>query len=415
MTAERASQPAPDEAGARVAGPLNGVRVIAFEHAWAAPYGTMMLADMGADVVKVEPPGLGDHVRAWTRNDLDGLSPHFLSVNRNKRSIVLDLKNAEGLRLARELIAQANVVIENFSPGTMDSLGLGYDAVTELRPDIVFCSVSGFGGTGPYARRRAYDLLIQAEGGLMSVTGGQDGSLAKVGAPVVDIMAAMVAAFAVVSAVREQEQQGRGRRIDLSMLDVAASVMAFNIFSYGISQEMPRPLGTAHPLLAPYEVFATRTGPIAIAILTEAHWGTFCRIIGRPDLQHRPEFALAPMRVGNRDALNDELRPVFAEWDARELVDTLVGAGLACAQVNNVADLLEHPQLRDRDFFTDWKFGEHHLVAPGAPWRMGAAPAAAQDTLPPVRPGMHAESVLRDWCAIDHDDAEQLRESGALG
>ncbi len=402
-------------AGARVSGPLNGVRVIAFEHAWAGPYGTMMLADMGADVVKVEPPGLGDHVRAWTRNDLEGLSPHFLSVNRNKRSIVLDLKNEEGLRLARELIAQANVVVENFSPGTMDSLGLGYDAVREIKPDIIFCSVSGFGGTGPYQRRRAYDLLIQAEGGLMSVTGGQDGSVAKVGAPVVDIMAAMVAAFAVVSAVREQEHQGRGRHIDLSMLDVAASVMAFNIFSYGISQEMPRPLGTAHPLLAPYEVFQTRTGPVAVAILTEAHWATFCRVIERPDLQHRPEFALAPMRVGNREALNHELRPVFAEWDQHELVDTLVAAGLACAQVNNVANLLDHPQLRERNFFTDWKFGEHSLVAPGAPWRMGAEPPPEPDTLPAIRPGMHVESVLRDWCGIGDDGTEQLRASGALG
>jgi crotonobetainyl-CoA:carnitine CoA-transferase CaiB-like acyl-CoA transferase len=414
MTAGDALSPAGD-AGARVSGPLNGVRVIAFEHAWAGPYGTMMLADMGADVVKVEPPGLGDHVRAWTRNDLGGLSPHFLSVNRNKRSIVLDLKNEEGLRLARELIAQANVVVENFSPGTMDSLGLGYDAVREIKPDIIFCSVSGFGGTGPYQQRRAYDLLIQAEGGLMSVTGGQDGSVAKVGAPVVDIMAAMVAAFAVVSAVREQEQHGRGRHIDLSMLDVAASVMAFNIFSYGISQEMPRPLGTAHPLLAPYEVFQTRTGPVAVAVLTEAHWATFCRVIERPDLQHRPEFALAPMRVGNREALNHELRPVFAEWDQHELVDTLAAAGLACAQVNNVANLLDHPQLRERNFFTDWKFGEHNLVAPGAPWRMGAEPPPEPDTLPAIRPGMHAESVLQDWCGIGDDGTEQLRESGALG
>jgi crotonobetainyl-CoA:carnitine CoA-transferase CaiB-like acyl-CoA transferase len=397
-----------------VPGPLNGVRVISFEHAWAAPYGTMMLADMGADVVKVEPPGLGDHVRAWTRNDLDGLSPHFLSVNRNKRSVVLDLKNEEGRRLARELVAEANVVVSNFAPGKMKAFGLSHEELREVRPDLVYCSVSGFGESGPYQNRRAYDLLIQAEGGLMSVTGGRDGELAKVGTAVIDIMAAMVAAYSVVAAVREQEREGRGRHIDVSMLDVAASVMAFNTFSYGISGEIPRPLGTAHPLLAPYEVFQTKNGPVAIAILSEAAWATFCSVIGREDLQARPEFALAPMRVGNRDALNAELRPVLATWDQHELVTVMADAGLACAQVNNVADLLEHPQLRHRNFYTDWEIQGHKMAAPGAPWRMGE-PTTKPDTLPPVTPGQDAASVLADWCSADVARIAELRKNGALG
>jgi crotonobetainyl-CoA:carnitine CoA-transferase CaiB-like acyl-CoA transferase len=396
-------------------GPLQGVRVIAFEHAWAAPYGTMMLADMGADVVKVEPPGLGDHVRAWTRNDLHGLSPHFLAANRNKRSIVLDLKNEDGLRTARELIAHADVVVENFSPGTMDALGLGYQALAADRPDLIYCAVSGFGAHGPYRNRRAYDLLIQAESGLMSVTGSSEQALAKVGAPVVDIMAAMVAAFSVASALREQERSRRGRYIDISMLDVAASVMGFNVFSYGISGAVPRPMGTAHPLLAPYEVFQTRTGPIAIATLTEEHWAAFCAVIGRPDLQTRPEFALAPMRVENRERLNAELVTEFAKWERGPLVKAMAAAGLACGQVNDVADLLKHPQLLERSFYSEWQLGEHRVTAPGAPWCMGQGSGRDQDTVPPTTPGMHAPEVLRDWCGIGNEQLATLRANGALG
>jgi crotonobetainyl-CoA:carnitine CoA-transferase CaiB-like acyl-CoA transferase len=398
-----------------VPGPLNGIRVIAFEHAWAAPYGTMMLADMGADVVKVEPPGLGDHVRAWTRNDLDGLSPHFLAVNRNKRSLTLDLKTPAGLETARRLIAEADALVENFSPGTMEKLGLGYEALSAHHPGLVYCSVSGFGETGPYSHRRAYDLLIQAEGGIMSVTGTDDRSLAKVGTAIVDILAAMVAAFSVAAAVRGKEAHGGGRRIDVSMLDVAASVMGFNIFSYGISGVMPGPLGTAHPLLAPYEVYNTATHPIAIAILTEAHWATFCSVIGREDLRAQPEFGTAPMRVQNRALLNEQLEPVFAARDGGELVEALAAAGLACANVNDVSALLRHPQLHDRDFFSRWTVRGHEVLAPGAPWRMTGGAAQPADHPPAEAPGQHAASVLHDWIGADTAAIDKLRADGALG
>jgi crotonobetainyl-CoA:carnitine CoA-transferase CaiB-like acyl-CoA transferase len=396
-------------------GPLNGIKIIAFEHAWAAPYGTMMLADMGADVVKVEPPGLGDHVRAWTRNDLGGQSPHFLAVNRNKRSIVLDLKSAAGHETARKLITEADALVENYSPGTMARLGLDYDSVSQWNPKLVYCAVSGFGESGPYRHRRAYDLLVQAEGGILSVTGVDDKSLAKVGTAVVDIMSAMTAAFSVAAAVRGKEALGTGRYIDVSMLDVSASVMSFNIFSYGISGIEPKPIGTAHPLLAPYEVYQTSTAPVAIAILTEAHWETFCSLIGRPELRDQPEFATAPMRVENREMLNQRLRPVFEHWDGAELVDALAGAGLACAVVNSVAGVMDHPQLAERGFFSEWDIGGRRLKAPGAPWRMTGDGMPPEDQLPAATPGQHSESVLRDWIGLDDQAVAVLRSQGALG
>jgi crotonobetainyl-CoA:carnitine CoA-transferase CaiB-like acyl-CoA transferase len=402
------------QAGPAVPGPLNGVKIIAFEHAWAAPYGTMMLADMGADVVKIEPPGVGDHVRNWTRNDLDGLSPHFLAVNRNKRSLVLDLKNPAGLHTAKELIAQADAVVENFAPGVMARLGLDYDTVSADHGDLVYCSISGFGETGPYRDRRAYDLLIQAEGGLLSVTGTDSDSLAKVGTAVVDVLAAMVAAFSVASALRGKAVLGQGRYIDVSMLDVAASSMAFNLFSYGLSGVIPGPIGTAHPLLAPYEVYKTATSPIAIAILTEAHWGTFCRLMERDDLRDRADFATAPMRVHNRELLNAELQPVFDKWEGADLVAVLSEAGLACANVNDVAALLDHPQLHDRNFYTQWNVRGHQVTAPGAPWRMTDSTQPV-DQLPPDQPGEHAASVLADWLGIDPGGIEALWQKGALG
>jgi crotonobetainyl-CoA:carnitine CoA-transferase CaiB-like acyl-CoA transferase len=297
----------------------------------------------------------------------------------------------------------------------MARLGLDYDTVSQWNPELVYCAVSGFGERGPYQHRRAYDLLVQAEGGILSVTGTDEKSLAKVGTAVVDIMSAMTAAFSVAAAVRGKEALGTGRYIDVSMLDVSASVMSFNIFSYGISGVMPKPIGTAHPLLAPYEVYQTATSPVAIAILTEAHWATFCDLVDRPELRDQPEFATAPMRVENREMLNERLRPLFENRDGAELVDTLAAAGLACAVVNDVAGVMDHPQLAERGFFSEWDIAGHRLKAPGAPWRMTGDAEPPKDRLPPATPGQHAESVLRDWIGADDEAIAGLQEEGALG
>lgn len=385
--------------------PLMGRKVIGFEHAWTGPYATMMLADMGADVVKIEPPGTGDHVRKWTRNDLHGFSPHYLSANRNKRSAAIDLKTPGGRDLALDLIGQADVLVENFSSGTMNDLGLGYETAAARNPKLVYCSVNGFGHDGPYAHHRAYDLLIQAEGGLLSVTGIAKGRFAKVGVPVVDLMSAMVAAFSAVCGMIETDRTGKGKLIDISMLEVAVSTMAFNFFSYVLSGEQAQPMGTAHPLLAPYETYPTKDAHIALAILTEAHWATFCAFLGREDLVANPAYCIAPMRVENREKLNVEIAPIFLTETAQHWVDALNALGLACARVNDVVALIDHPQLAARNFFQSWKTAGFSLVAPGAPWR--PEDATEKVRLPPAL-GEHTFEVLREWLDLESMRIEQL-------
>jgi crotonobetainyl-CoA:carnitine CoA-transferase CaiB-like acyl-CoA transferase len=392
---------------------LEGRKVIGFEHAWTGPVASMMLADMGADVVKVEEPHVGDHVRNWTRNDLQGLSPHFLSANRNKRSIIIDLKSPDGRKVALDLIAQADVLVENFSPGVAKALGIGYDDVSALNAGIVYCSVNGFGSEGPYSRHRAYDLLMQAEGGIISVTGQPDGTLAKVGVPVVDIVSGMVGAFSIVCALMEKDRTGKGRLIDVSMLEVAASTMAFNFFSYALSGVEPRPLGTAHPLLAPYEVFETKDGHIALSILTEAHWHKFCELIGRQELANDPRYHVAPMRVEHRDELGAELKSVFYSRPADTWVHDLNAAGLACSKVNGMNDLLGHPQLQARGFFEEWTLPgiAKPVMAPGAPWFAGASQKT--DRLPPAH-GEQTAEILSDWLNLTIDEVRAIAESGGI-
>ena len=388
-------------------GPLSKYRIVDFTQAWAGPVGSMMLADLGAEVVKIEPPDVGDHVRMWTRADLHGMSPYFLSANRNKRSVVIDLKDPAGMALAADLCARADAVMENFRPGVMERLGLGYEALRARNPGRVYCAMSGYGATGPYADRAAYDLLIQGEGGLMSVTGQANGDMAKVGVPVVDVMAGMVAGFSVLGALVGRDQSGVGQRIDLSMLEVSSIAMATLLVDHDISGRKAKPMGTGNQLLAPYQAFPTRTTPVVLGILTEGHWRLFCEKLGIPDLADDPRFKTSPMRVENREALNDIIIPILKQRSADEWIAFGTAAGLACGHVNDVAALSRHPQHLARDFFRNWTVGGHEVRVPGAAWRVGPARTAEEERPPPLL-GEHSAEVLREWLDLPAEEIDRL-------
>jgi crotonobetainyl-CoA:carnitine CoA-transferase CaiB-like acyl-CoA transferase len=392
--------------------PLQGFKVLSFAHAWAAPYGAMMLADMGAEVVMVEVPGVGDHTRNWTRTDLEGVSPHFVSVNRNKRSIQIDLRVEEGREVALKLAAEADAIIENFAPGKLAKYGLDYEGVLAVNSEVVYASVSGYGAAGPDSERRAYDLLLQAESGIMSVTGGVDGTHSKVGVPLSDVAAAMIAAFSIVCGLVDQIRNGKGANIDISMLEVSSSLMAFNVVDYSVSGHIARPLGTEHPLLAPYRAFGTATSPIVICILTNRHWEIFKQLVGRPELDDS-RFDTAPLRVDYREPLNAILTKVFADHDQDYWIEQLNEAGLACGRVRDVEDVINHPQHRERDFFEQHTVQGVDITMPGKPWAYGESRTTPSSS-PPDRPGMDAHEVLVDWLDFDQAKIAALEEAGGI-
>lgn len=392
--------------------PLKGFKVLSFAHAWAAPYGAMMLADMGAECVMVEVPGVGDHTRNWTRTDLKGVSPHFVSVNRNKRSIQIDLRTDAGKEVALKLATEADAIIENFAPGKLAKYGLDYEGVAAVNPEIVYASVSGYGAAGPDSMRRAYDLLLQAESGIMSVTGGVDGEHAKVGVPLSDVAAAMIAAFSLVCGLVEKVRNGKGANIDISMLEVSSSLMAFNVVDYSVSGHVAKPLGTEHPLLAPYRAFDTATSPIVICILTNRHWEIFKELVGRPELDdHR--FDTAPLRVDHRAPLNAILTDIFADHDQDYWIELLNDAGLACGRVRDVEDVINHPQHLERGFFEDHTVQGVDIKMPGRPWAYGES-RTAPSTPPPEVPGAHAHAVLSEWLGMGEGEIAEVEEAGGV-
>lgn len=391
-------------------GPLKKYRIVDFTQAWAGPVGSMMLADLGAEVVKIEPPDVGDHVRMWTRNDLHGLSPYFLSANRNKRSVVIDLKDPEGVALALELCSRADAVMENFRPGVMDRLGLGYETIRARNPGVVYCAMSGYGASGPYASRAAYDLLIQGEGGLMSVTGQPDGTMAKVGVPVVDVMAGMIAGFSVLGALVGRDDTGTGQKIDLSMLEVSSIAMATLLADYNLSGKKAKPMGSGNQLLAPYQAFPTKTTPIVLGVLTEEHWKLFCEKIGLAHLVDDPRFATSPQRVEHREELNAIIVPLLKERTADEWIEFGTAAGLACGHVNDVEALARHPQHLAREFFQTWNVAGHDVRVPGPAWRVEPA-RTAEEALPPPLLGEHTAEVLREWLNLPDQEIARLAAS----
>lgn len=401
--------------GARRAPPLTGVRVLDLSRVLAGPWAGQLLADLGADVIKVERPGAGDDTRSWGPPYLKDEAGHdtseaayFLCTNRNKRSVTIDMASAEGQALVRQLAQQADVLLENFKVGGLKQYGLDYESLSALNPRLVYCSITGFGQTGPYAPRPGYDFLIQGMGGLMSITGRAEGEEGagpqKVGVALTDIMTGLYATIAVLAALAERERSGRGQYIDLALLDVQIACLANQASNYLAGGVVPRRMGNAHPNIVPYQDFPTADGDMILAIGNDSQFAKFCAVAGHPEWAEDPRFATNPQRVANRAVLIPLLRQATVTRTTHEWIEILEAAGVPCGPINRMDEVFADPQVRARGLRLDMPHpsaGRVSLVA--NPIRLSDSPVAYRNA-PPLL-GQHTDEVLAEWLGID---AERL-------
>ncbi|HLJ33718.1 MAG TPA: CoA transferase [Ktedonobacteraceae bacterium] len=354
---------------------LSDVVVIDLSRVFAGPYCTMMLGDMGATIIKVEQPGKGDDTRQFGPPYVAGESAYYLGLNRNKHSITLDFHNPVHKQRLLELIGTATVLVENFRPGTLERQGLGYEALHELNPGLIYCSISGYGHDGPYANRPGYDFVAQAESGLMSVTGDVDGEPQRVGSPVGDTSAGMFACMSILAALYVRKSTGKGQHIDISLFESAVSLLGNVSSNYLISGEEAVRYGNGHPNIVPYQAFRTRDGYIVVSCGNDRLYQSFCRLIGRDDLAADPRFATNPQRVRNRKELIPVLQERFVQRDTADWLDELRATGIPCGPINTVSQVYNDEQLKARGFV--WEC-EHPTAGPiklsGSPMRFSDTP-----------------------------------------
>ncbi len=389
------------------AGALAGVRVLDLSRVLAGPWAGQLMADLGADVVKVERPGSGDDTRAWGPPwlaDVDGEasaeSAYYLSANRNKRSVAIDIGSAEGQALVRRLAAKADILLENFKVDGLAQYGLDYASLKALNPRLIYCSITGFGQTGPYAARAGYDFLIQGMGGLMSVTGRPDGDEGagpqKVGVAVTDVMTGLYASVAVLAALAHRERSGEGQHIDLALLDVQVACMANQASNYLVGGVAPRRMGNAHPNIVPYQDFPTADGHMIIAVGNDGQFARFCAAAGHPEWARDERFATNPQRVLHREALVGLIRGATTGRDTADWIAAMEAAGVPCGPINTLDKVFDDPQVRARGMRIELPHpvaGAVPLVA--NPIRMSASPVSYRHAPPAL--GEHTGEVLDEW------------------
>ncbi|CAO3359510.1 CaiB/BaiF CoA transferase family protein [Azospirillum melinis] len=400
-----------------MAGPLSHIRVLELSRVLAGPWSAQTLADLGADVIKVERPGAGDDTRAWGPPWAGDQSAYFLSTNRGKRSITIDFERPEGQELVRRLAAQADVVIENFKVGGLVKYGLDYDSLKAVNPRLVYCSITGFGQTGPYRNRAGYDFMIQGMGGLMSITGQPDfepgGGPVKVGVAVTDIFTGLYATIGIMGALAHRDRTGEGQQVDLALLDVQVAVLANQAMNCLVGGKAPQRLGNAHPNIVPYQAFATRDGYIILAVGNDGQFAKFCTVAGRPDLAKDERYATNPARVANRKELVALLEELIRTRDSHDWLDALEQVGVPCGPINDLAAVFEDPQVKARNIHQDLPHPTQGSVPTVAsPIRYSGTPLV-HDTAPPTL-GQHTDTVLAESLGLGEADIAALREKGVI-
>jgi crotonobetainyl-CoA:carnitine CoA-transferase CaiB-like acyl-CoA transferase len=370
--------------------PLTGLKVIDFTRVLAGPLCTMLLADMGAEVIKVEDPRHGDDTREWAPF-VDGWSTYFLGVNRNKKSVALDLKSADGIALLEDLIRSGDVLVENFRPGTLDRLGFGPGRARAMNERLIYCSISGYGATGPRRDLPGYDMVIQGESGLMDVTGFPETGPTKVGVAITDCLAALYAVQGILLAHITRARTGTGQFVDIALLDSAVSILGLPTGIVAATGRSPGRLGNAHPSLAPYEPFPAADGYVVVAVANPRLWSRFCAAVGAEALEHDARFATNSDRLENRALLNERIRELFRNHPVEALIDRMTAAGVPCGRVRTIEEMLLDPQLAARQMLVDVAAGTDAVKVPGNPVKLSDVPALPVSAPPAL--GEHTREV----------------------
>ena len=393
--------------------PLDGITVLDFSRVLAGPYCTMQLGDLGARVIKIEQPGRGDDTRAWGPPFVGGESAYFLSINRNKESLALDLKDQRARPIVDVLLARADIVVENFRPGTMERLGLPYAVIAKRHPRIVYCSISGFGQTGPRRAEAGYDAMMQAEGGLMSITGAADGPPFRLGVAIGDIATGMLAVQSILAALLARHKTGRGQQIDIAMLDAVTALLTYQasfVFAAGLA---PHRMGNRHPSIAPYDTFPCADGEFVLAVGNDDQFARVTMLVGEPGLATDLRFATNAARVTNYDALRTILVGAFASRRRDDLLRDLTRVGVPCGGVRSVVEALGDPQLAAREMIVPL---EHATAGPirvlGTPLKFSDTPASIRT--PPPALGQHTDAILEKDVELSPAAIHELRRSGVI-
>ncbi len=375
--------------------PLDGIIILDMTRFLSGPFCTMLLGDMGAKVIKVEPPEVGDDTRAWAPF-IGGQGTYFLSTNRNKKSFCLDTRRKEGVEVLCRLVKGADVFVENFKPGLMDRLGLDYRRMISLNPRLVYCSISGFGQTGPYRDRPGYDQILQGMSGLMSITGTEESGPVRVGLAIGDILTALFATYGILSALWAREKTGKGQWVTTSILEATVGILTMQAGKFFATGQPPGPAGNHHPIIAPYGVYRTKDKPINIAVGTETMWKNFCRVTGRPELEKDERFRKNNDRVKNRSELNPLLEEVLAAKTQEEWIEALNQAGIPCGPIYTLDQVFKDPQVIHQKMRLEVEHPQMGMVPmTGLPVQLSDTPARV--SLPPPLLGEHSAEVLREF------------------
>ena len=395
-----------------MAGALDKIKVVDLTRTLAGPFCTMLMGDMGAEVVKIEEPTGGDETRKWTPF-WNGESTQFLTFNRNKRSLAVNLKEPEGLKIVKDMAADADVMIESFRAGTLDRMGLGYDDIKKTNPGVVYCSISGYGRTGPMSDMPGYDLLIQAYSGLMNLTGNPDGSPLRIGFSLVDLFTGMMAYGTILTALRQKDQTGKGQWVEAALLDGQVAALSYHATGFLGTGVEPTRMGSGHPSLGPYQAFTSSNGQFIIGCANQGLWERMCTAIGQEGMLKDPRYTDNTERVAHRTECVDELNAVFATNTTDHWVDRIVEAGVPCGPINTVSDVVNNPQVLARNMIAEV---DHPAIPglkfPNSPLKLTDSPATIRRVPPSL--GQHNEEILIE-AGYPAEIIADLKERGVLG